>query len=64
MDWYAIIGMQTEKHPYHLLEVRGCVWGLLEIYRRLSAAEKRLAEDAPLMESEEVFRRLRAKHGK
>lgn len=37
--------------------------GLLEIYRKLSAAEKQL-EDTPLLEGEEVFRRLRMKHGK
>lgn len=38
--------------------------GLLEIYRKLSAAEKQLEEGIPLLEGEEVFRRLRAKHGK
>jgi len=38
--------------------------GLLEIYRKLSAAEKQLEEGTPLLEGEEVFRRLRAKHGK
>jgi len=38
--------------------------GLLEIYRKLSAAEKQLEEGVPLLEGDEVFRKLRAKHGK
>lgn len=36
--------------------------GLLEIYRKLFAAEKQLEEGVPLQEGDEVFRKLRAKH--
>lgn len=38
--------------------------GRLEIYRKLSVAEKQLEEGIPLLEGDEVFRKLRAKHGK
>lgn len=38
--------------------------GLLDVYRKLGAAEKQLESDTPLLEGKEVFQRLRAKHGK
>lgn len=38
--------------------------GLLEMYRKLGAAEKQLEDGIPLLEGEEVFSRLRRKHEK
>lgn len=38
--------------------------GLLDVYRKLGAAEKQLEDEVPLLEGDEVFRRLRGKHGK
>lgn len=38
--------------------------GLLDIYRKLGAAEKQLEEGVPLLTGKEVFGRLREKHGK
>lgn len=37
--------------------------GLLDIYRKLGAAEKQLEEGVPLLDGDEVFERLRRKHG-
>ena len=36
---------------------------LVEVYKKLAEAEAELANDAPLLEGEEVFRKLRAKRG-
>ena len=38
--------------------------GLLDIYRKLGAAEKQVAEGVPLLSGDEVFKRLREKRGK
>lgn len=38
--------------------------GLLDVYRKIGAAEKQLESGTPLLEGKEVFQRLRAKHGK
>ena len=38
--------------------------GLLDIYRKLSAAERQIEDGVPLLEGEDVFRKLREKHGK
>lgn len=38
--------------------------GLLDIYRKLGAAEKQLTEGVPLLSGDEVFKRLREKRGK
>lgn len=38
--------------------------GLLDVYRKLGAAERQLEDGIPLLEGEEVFGRLRKKHGK
>ena len=38
--------------------------GLLDVYRKLGAAEKQLADGVPLLEGDAVFHRLRKKHGK
>ncbi len=38
--------------------------GLLDIYRKLGAAECQINEDVPLLDGDEVFKRLRNKHGK
>lgn len=38
--------------------------GLLDVYRKLGAAEKQLDDELPLLEGKDVFQRLRAKHGK
>lgn len=37
---------------------------LVEVYKKLAEAEAEIAKGAPLLEGEEVFRKLRAKHGK
>ena len=37
---------------------------LVEVYKKLSEAEADLTNGTPLLEGEEVFRKLRAKHGK
>lgn len=37
---------------------------LVEVYKKLSEAEAELANGAQLLDGEEVFRKLRAKHGK
>lgn len=36
--------------------------GLLDVYRKLSAAEKQVTDGVPLLDGDEVFRRLRQKH--
>ena len=38
--------------------------GLLDVYRKLGAAEKQLAGGAPLLKGSEVFQSLREQHGK
>lgn len=38
--------------------------GLLDIYRKLGAAEEQINSGVPLIDGDEVFRRLRAKHEK
>lgn len=38
--------------------------GLLDIYRKLGAAEKQVEDGVILLEGEEVFSRIRKKHGK
>lgn len=38
--------------------------GLLDVYRKLGDAEKQLAEGVPLLTGNEVFSKLRKKHGK
>jgi hypothetical protein len=38
--------------------------GLLDVYRKLGAAEKQLESGVPLLSGEDVFGRLREKHGK
>ncbi|MFP3154039.1 type II toxin-antitoxin system Phd/YefM family antitoxin [Lachnospiraceae bacterium ZAX-1] len=38
--------------------------GLLDVYRKLGAAEKQLEDEIPLLDGAEVFDRLRKKHGK
>lgn len=38
--------------------------GLLDIYRKLGAAEKQLEDGVPLLTGSEVFGKLRKKHGK
>lgn len=35
-----------------------------DIYRKLAEAEKQMANGLPLMDGEQVFQRLREKHGK
>jgi PHD/YefM family antitoxin component YafN of YafNO toxin-antitoxin module len=37
---------------------------LIEVYKKLSEAEKELENGTPLKDGEEVFRRLRSKHGR
>jgi PHD/YefM family antitoxin component YafN of YafNO toxin-antitoxin module len=37
---------------------------LVDIYTKLSEAEKQISSGMPLLEGEEVFRRLRTKYGK
>jgi PHD/YefM family antitoxin component YafN of YafNO toxin-antitoxin module len=37
---------------------------LVEVYRKLAEAETEIANGAPLKSGEEVFRKLRAKHGR
>ncbi len=38
--------------------------GLLDVYRKLGAAEKQVEEGVPLLSGDEVFKRLREKRGK
>ncbi|WP_075109733.1 type II toxin-antitoxin system Phd/YefM family antitoxin [Bittarella massiliensis (ex Durand et al. 2017)] len=38
--------------------------GLLDVYRKLGAAEKQVEDGVSLLDGEEVFGRLREKHGK
>lgn len=38
--------------------------GLLDVYRKLGAAEKQVEQGIPLLSGEEVFKKLRAKYGK
>lgn len=38
--------------------------GLLDIYKQLGAAEKQLEDGLPLLDGDEVFSKLRRKHGK
>lgn len=38
--------------------------GLLDIYRKLGAAEKQVEDGVTLLEGEEVFSRIRKKYGK
>lgn len=37
---------------------------LTNVYKKLAEAEKQIADGAPLLEGEQVFARLRAKHGR
>lgn len=37
--------------------------GVLDVYRKLGAAEAQMEDGAPLLEGKEVFQRLRQKHG-
>lgn len=37
--------------------------GLLDVYRKLGAAEKQLEDGVPLLDGDDVFKRLREKHG-
>lgn len=37
--------------------------GLLDIYRKLGAAERQVEEGVPLLDGEDVFKRLKIKHG-
>lgn len=37
--------------------------GLLDIYRKLGAAERQVEEGVPLLDGEDVFKRLKMKHG-
>lgn len=36
---------------------------LAEVYRKLGEAEKQIADGVPLLDGEQVFKRLREKHG-
>lgn len=36
---------------------------LVEVYKKLAEAEKQIADGMPLLDGEEVFKRLRKKHG-
>lgn len=38
--------------------------GLVEVYKKLAEAEKQIAEGTPLLDGEEVFKKLRTKYGK
>lgn len=38
--------------------------GLLDVYRKLGAAEKQVEQGIPLLSGDEVFKKLRAKYGK
>ena len=38
--------------------------GLLDMYRKLGAAEQQVADGVPLLDGDAVFDRLRKKHGK
>lgn len=37
---------------------------LAEVYRKLGEAEKQIADGIPLVDGEQVFKRLREKHGR
>jgi len=37
--------------------------GLLDLYRKLGAAERQIEEGVPLLDGDDVFKRLRKKHG-
>jgi len=37
---------------------------LVEVYKKLAEAEKQIADGMPLLDGEEVFKRLRKKHGR
>ncbi|WP_025690676.1 type II toxin-antitoxin system Phd/YefM family antitoxin [Paenibacillus zanthoxyli] len=37
---------------------------MVDVYRKLAEAEKQLAEGLPLVDGEQVFQRLREKHGR
>jgi len=37
---------------------------LVDLYKKLAEAEKEISEGLPLLEGEEVFKKMRAKHGK
>ena len=37
--------------------------GVLDVYRKLGAAEAQMEDGVPLLEGKEVFQRLRQKHG-
>jgi hypothetical protein len=37
---------------------------LANVYKKLGEAEKQIAEDVPLLEGEQVFKRLREKYAK
>jgi prevent-host-death family protein len=36
---------------------------LVEVYKKLAEAEKQIADNVPLLEGEEVFKKLRRRHG-
>lgn len=38
--------------------------GLVEVYKKLAEAEKQVAEGTPLLDGEDVFKKLRTKYGK
>lgn len=38
--------------------------GLLDVYRKLGAAEKQVEQGIPLLSGDEVFKKLRTKYGK
>ncbi|HWR06203.1 type II toxin-antitoxin system Phd/YefM family antitoxin [Sporomusa sp.] len=37
---------------------------LVEVYKKLAEAEKQIADGMPLLDGEEVFKKLRRKHGR
>lgn len=37
--------------------------GLLDVYRKLGAAERQIEESVPLLNGDDVFKRLKKKHG-
>ena len=38
--------------------------GLVQLYKKLAEAEKQIANGTPLLDGDEVFKKLRAKYGK
>lgn len=45
------------------MDTYGKQMGMLDIYRKLGAAEKQLEDGTPLLDGDEVLKRLRGKHG-